>query len=215
MPDLRFERELHEQGFTNVAGVDEVGRGCLAGPVVAAAVILPIDYGSRVGETTKIDDSKRLTPEQRKQTYATLTADLRVIWAVGLACVEEIDTMNILRASQEAMRRAVGALALAPSHALVDGLPFEPFPVPLKAVVGGDRRCLSIAAASVIAKVTRDRLMADLDQSFPGYGFADNKGYGTPSHLDALRRLGPSPHHRRTFSPVRVQSLPGFSRAGS
>lgn len=202
-PGLEFETRLREAGCAVIAGVDEVGRGCLAGPVVAAAVVLPVGFSHRL-----VNDSKRLSPPQRDACYEALTSDLSVTWTIGAATVEEIDRMNILRASQEAMRRAVLALSAPPQHALVDGLPFSPFPVPQTAVVGGDRRSLSIAAASIIAKVSRDRLMAGLDSDCPGYGFATHKGYGTPAHLDALERLGASPHHRTSFAPVRKLAKP-------
>jgi ribonuclease HII len=202
---MNAERLLRAQGFHTIAGVDEAGRGCLAGPVVAAAIILPATF-----ESDLVDDSKRLTAQQRESCFEQLTTNLQVIWAVGIASVEEIDTINILRASQEAMRRAVTGLAVTVAHALVDGLPFNPFPVPQTALIGGDGCSVSIAAASIVAKVTRDRLMHALDERFPGYGFPDNKGYGTRFHLDALRKLGPTPEHRQSFAPVRERYLPGF-----
>lgn len=188
---------MWEAGVTMVAGVDEAGRGCLAGPVVAAAVVIPPDFTH-----PKLDDSKKLTAARRDAVFADLMADGRLLIGVGQAGVEEIDQINILRASHLAMERAVRALPVVPGGLLIDGLPVRPFPFAHQAVVDGDALCLSIAAASVVAKVTRDRLMVELDQRVPGYGFAQHKGYGTPAHLAALTALGPSPQHRRSFGPV-------------
>lgn len=185
-----------EQGLgVLVAGVDEAGRGPLAGPVVAAAVILPerrIPHG--------IDDSKRVPPEKRATLYARIL-DVAVV-GVGQASVEEIDSLNIRAATFLAMRRAVEGLGRIPEHVLVDGDALPGLAVPATAVVGGDARSLSIAAASIIAKVTRDRLMAGLAEECPGYGWEHNMGYGTPEHCGALARLGPTRHHRRSFQPV-------------
>jgi ribonuclease HII len=195
--DFSREHALRARGFFLVAGVDEAGRGPLAGPVVAAAVMLPDDF---CGEG--FDDSKKLSAARRESLFLVLTSHARVSWATGEATVEEIDRLNILRATHLAMARAVAALPREPGHALVDGRPVRGLPVPHTAVVGGDGLSVSIAAASIIAKVTRDRLMAELDKIYPQYGFARHKGYGVPGHLDALRRHGPSPAHRRTFAPV-------------
>lgn len=194
---LKHERDLHARGIFPVAGIDEAGRGPLAGPVVAAAVVLPPNYRTR-----GLNDSKKLAAAARDEHYARLTVHAEVIWAVGIAEVEVIDRINILRATHEAMREAISALRVAVAHALIDGLPVRPFPVAQTALVGGDGLSLSIAAASVIAKVTRDRLMRGHAAIWPEYGFERHKGYATAEHLDSLRRHGPCPIHRRSFSPV-------------
>jgi ribonuclease HII len=191
------ERALRARGIFLVAGVDEAGRGPLAGPVVAAAVILPSDLAS-----AGFDDSKTLSAARREQLFGFLTSHAEVLWATGEASVEEIDRLNILRATHLAMARAIAALPREPGHVLVDGRPVRGLPVPHTAVVGGDGLSVSIAAASIMAKVTRDRLMMELDADYPQYGFARHKGYGVPGHLEALRRHGPSPAHRRSFAPV-------------
>lgn len=195
MPDLSLELALNGA----VAGIDEVGRGPLAGPVVAAAVIidpatLPADLASQ------LDDSKKLSAAKRQRLDPLIRAHCR--FAIGEASVAEIDRLNILKATFLAMRRAVDGLGMQIDHALVDGNRPPPLPCPVTCVVGGDGKSLSIAAASVVAKEYRDRLMRDLDGEFPGYGWARNAGYGTKAHLDALRRLGPSPHHRLSFAPL-------------
>ena len=200
---MRHERKLRADGCVLIAGIDEVGRGPLAGPVVAAAVVLPEKFRHKT-----LDDSKKLSAERRESIYAELTARADVYWTVCIVEVEEIDRINILRATHEAMRRAVTALATAPDHALIDGLPVRPFPVPHTALVKGDSLSLSIAAASVIAKVTRDRIMVEMDQRHPGYEFAQHKGYGTGLHLARLKQHGPCPIHRRTFLPVEQAELP-------
>lgn len=195
-----FSIELKLRG--PVCGVDEAGRGPLAGPVVAAAVILDQDRAP-IG----IDDSKKLNAPVREALFDLINANAHV--GVGIASVEEIDSLNILWASMLAMERAVAALPLQPAHALVDGnrCP-KSLPCASTPVIGGDARSISIAAASIIAKVTRDRLMRDLDSDHPGYGFAGHKGYGTPAHLAALERLGPCLIHRRSFAPIRQGILP-------
>ncbi|API58052.1 ribonuclease HII [Tardibacter chloracetimidivorans] len=178
-----------------VVGVDEAGRGPLAGPVVAAAVLLDPDC-----IPDGINDSKKLSEIARARLHDELVGCARV--GVGIASVEEIDSINILQASLLAMRRAVDALDHAPVMVLVDGNQKPKWPYPCRPVIGGDALSLSIAAASIIAKVTRDRMMIGHDEAHPGYGWRTNKGYGTPEHLDALRRLGPTPLHRRSFAPV-------------
>jgi ribonuclease HII len=195
--DLAHEDALRARGFARIAGIDEVGRGPLAGPVVAAAVVLPPGFAHAV-----LTDSKQLTERQRGSLHDELIGTTGIAWSVAVVEVEEIDRLNILRATHEAMRRAVTALAARPDHALIDGLPVQPFPLPQTALVGGDARSFSIAAASVIAKVTRDRLMQQLDAEHPAYGFAQHKGYGTPAHLAKLRAHGPCAIHRRSFAPV-------------
>jgi len=195
--DFYRERALHARGIFLVAGVDEAGRGPLAGPVVAAAVILPDDC-----TLEGLDASKKLTAKKREHFHAVLTVRADIHWGIGQADVAEIDRLNILRATHLAMVRAVEALPRKPGHALVDGLPVRGLPVPHTAVVAGDTLSLSIAAASIMAKVTRDRLMIALDAEYPQYGFARHKGYGVREHLEALRSHGPSPVHRRSFQPV-------------
>ena len=199
---LKHENALRRAGIQFIAGIDEAGRGPLAGPVVAAAVILPDRF-----RHSAVDDSKKLTPGQREEIYAALTARADVRWAVSIIGHEEIDRINILRAAHEAMRRAVQALAALPQHALIDGLPVRPFPVPHTAIVNGDGLSKSIAAASILAKVTRDRIMIRLDAEYPGYGFARHKGYATELHLERLKLHGPCPIHRKTFLPIAQQLL--------
>ena len=200
--DFSRERALRARGIFLVAGVDEAGRGPLAGPVVAAAVILPDDCAIE-----GLNDSKKLTAKKREHFHAMLTVRADIHWGIGQADVAEIDRLNILRATHLAMARAVAALPRKPDHALVDGLPVRGLPVPHTALVGGDTLSLSIAAASIIAKVTRDRLMTALDAEYPQYGFARHKGYGVREHLEALRSHGPSPVHRRSFQPVAQAQL--------
>jgi len=195
--DLSRERALRARGFSLVAGVDEAGRGPLAGPVIAAAVILPPDFA-----LDGLNDSKKLTAKKRESFHAILTTRSEIHWAIGEASVGEIDTLNILRATHLAMARAVEALPTKPDHALVDGLPVRGLPVDHTALVSGDALSVTIAAASIIAKVTRDRLMVELDAQYPQYGFARHKGYGVREHLAALRHHGPCPVHRRSFEPV-------------
>ncbi len=194
---LRFEVELWEEGHLHVAGVDEAGMAPLAGPVVAAAVILPRSYKLR-----GIDDSKVLDAETRERMAGELKRDA-VAWAVGVAEVEEIDRLNIYHAGLLALRRALLALSPSPSFVLVDARRIPECPVPQKGIIHGDALSLTIAAASIIAKTTRDAHMADLDARYPGYGFATHKGYPTPQHEAALRALGACPVHRRSFAPVR------------
>jgi ribonuclease HII len=197
-PDLSHEAALAARGLQRIAGVDEAGRGPLAGPVVAAAVIL-----DPACLPPGLHDSKRLGPARCAMLAPVIQAG--TVWALGMASVAEIDALNILRASHLAMRRALAALPVAPDAALIDGnlLP-EGLPFPAEAVVGGDGRCLSIAAASIIAKAARDAIMDDLAREWPGYGWATNRGYPSAAHRAALVRLGPSPHHRLSFAPVRA-----------
>ncbi|HUF64023.1 MAG TPA: ribonuclease HII [Verrucomicrobiales bacterium] len=194
---LQHEETLWGEGCRFVAGLDEAGRGPLAGPVVAAAVVLPEDF-----DLPGLDDSKKLRPEQRQRLYEALIADTRVVWACGRAEVEEIDRLNILRASWLAMERALQSLPRSPDCVLVDGLQVPVLRYRQWALVGGDGISLSIAAASVIAKVVRDEIMIEFGRRHPGYGFEWHKGYGTKKHLACLARLGPCPLHRRSFRPV-------------
>ena len=196
-PHLRHERSWLKRGCTRVAGVDEAGRGPLAGPLSVAAVILPERFKHR-----ELNDSKQLNEARRERIYEELTQTDGLHWQVVLIGVEEIDRINILRATHEGMRRAVDGLAVRPEVVLIDGLPVPGFPYPQEALVGGDARSFSIAAASIIAKVTRDRYMMEAAKEHPQYGFDRHKGYGTPGHLAALRQHGPCPLHRRSFAPV-------------
>ena len=179
-----------------IAGVDEAGRGPLAGPVVAAAVILD-DERPIAG----VDDSKRLSAKQRERLFDVIMGQALCV-SIGQASAAEVDAINVLQATLLAMRRAVEGLRLAPIKVLVDGNQLPRLPMLADAVVGGDGRVACIAAASIVAKVTRDRLMTELDQTLPGYGFAQHKGYGTAQHMQALKRLGASAQHRRSFAPV-------------
>ena len=202
MPDFAFENDLAIRGYLRVAGVDEAGRGPLAGPVAAAAVILPRSFTS-----AHLDDSKKLTKCRRELVYGELTGNPAVVWAVAMIGAEEIDEINILRATHKAMSMAVDALTVTPDIALIDGLPVKGLKVPHEALVKGDGLSLSIAAASVMAKVTRDRYMERISQEYPAYGFARHQGYGTRGHLEALRIHGPCRHHRRSFQPVSQLAL--------
>lgn len=195
-PDYTIEQALHAKGFTRIAGVDEVGRGPLAGPVMAAAVILnPDDIPDG------LNDSKKLTGKRREALEAQIFGKASV--GLGQASVAEIDEHNILRASHIAMLRAVEALDPAPDYLLIDGnlLP-NGLSIPAEPVVKGDGRSVSIAAASIVAKLWRDRVMVDLAQQFPGYGWEKNAGYPTKQHREGLQNLGVTPHHRRSFKPV-------------
>lgn len=194
---FRHERKIRALGFSSIAGVDEAGRGALAGPVVAAAVVLPEKFRHK-----RLNDSKQLQPERREEIYHDLTRNASVTWSVGIVDSVEIDQINILRATHKAMREAIAALSAPSDHALIDGLPVFPFPLPQTAVVDGDCFSLSIAAASVIAKVTRDLMMREFCARFPEYCFSQHKGYGTELHLTRLHQLGPCPIHRRSFEPV-------------
>ena len=199
MPDFCHENRLGGV----VAGVDEVGRGPLAGPVIAAAVIL--DPATIPEALLALDDSKKLTARKRRLLADLVLTHGRV--GLGQASVAEIDRLNILKATFLAMRRAIDALGIAVDHALVDGNQPPPLPCGVHCLVGGDGLSLSIAAASVVAKVHRDDLMAQLAQEHPGYGWEKNAGYGTAAHLEALRRLGPTPHHRHSFAPIAQMTL--------
>jgi ribonuclease HII len=194
---LRFECELWERGVVHVGGVDEAGMAPLAGPVVAGACILPRDYRPR-----GIDDSKQLDAKERERLAADIKASA-VCWAIGTAEVEEIDRLNIYRAGLLALRRAVEALSTCPDHVLIDARKLPELRIAQTPIVHGDALSLTIAAASILAKTTRDDLMAELDQVHPGYGFARHKGYPTAEHFAALSTLGACPIHRRSFAPVR------------
>ncbi len=199
MPDFSFERAAYGDGHRLVAGIDEAGRGPWAGPVVAAAVILDADALSSFLHNS-LDDSKVLSPKKRDAAYAALVDEADI--GVGIVDVDEIDGLNILQATMTAMTKAVGTLERTPDLALVDGNRGPDLPCAVTTVVKGDQRSLSIAAASIVAKVTRDRLMCDLAELHPGYGWERNMGYGTAEHQEALNRLGVTQHHRKSFAPI-------------
>ena len=188
-----IEDAAYADGYTAVCGCDEAGRGPLAGPVVAAAVILP-----RGCEIPGLNDSKKLTEKKREALFDVI-CECALAYAIAEASAEEIDEINILNASMLAMRRAVEALKITADYALIDGNTSRGFAIPTQTVVGGDAKSPSIAAASILAKVTRDRMCADMDAQYPVYGFAKHKGYPTKVHMDAVREHGPSPIHRKTF----------------
>jgi ribonuclease HII len=206
---FRHERKLRALGISSIGGIDEAGRGALAGPVVAAVVILPEKFKHR-----KLNDSKQLLPEKRQEIYQDLVGHGGIAWAVGIVDSVEIDAINILRATHKAMHLALAGLAAPPQHVLIDGLPVSPFPLPQTAIIDGDCYSLTIAAASVIAKVTRDAIMRDFCARFPEYCFSQHKGYGTELHLIKLHEHGPCPIHRRSFEPV-AQPLFEFATPAS
>lgn len=203
----RFKHEwaLLNRGVSRIAGVDEAGRGPLAGPVFAAAVVFPDAWiaDGLPKALRKVNDSKQLTPELREILFAELTARAEIQFAIASVDVAMIDQINILQASHRAMNLALAQLNPPPSHVLVDGLPVKSITLPQTALVSGDALSYSIGAASILAKVSRDRIMMQLDGAYPGYGFAEHKGYATPGHLAAIRALGASPIHRQSFSPFR------------
>jgi ribonuclease HII len=195
-PDLRHERKLWRTGIEAVAGVDEAGVGPMAGPVVAAAVVFRPETYIR-----GVHDSKQLLAEKREELHAKIR-ECALTFGIGVAEVEEIDRLNIYWATMRAIERALAALTRAPEHVLIDGRKVPGLVIPQTHIVGGDRKSFCIAAASILAKVTRDRIMTAYDDQYPGYGFAQHKGYCTADHFQLLEQLGPSPIHRRSFSPV-------------
>jgi ribonuclease HII len=199
---LIHEHRLFSLGFTPIAGVDEAGRGPLAGPVVIGGVILPPDF-----ELHGLNDSKKLTPKARERLYAEITGNSEIRWTSIAIPPQEIDRLNIFGATHSGMRAVIEQLSPRPAHALIDGLPVPRFPCPQTALVGGDGLSLSIAAASIIAKVERDRIMLECDRLYPEYGFAKHKGYPTAEHFAKLRTHGPCPIHRRSFAPVAQAEL--------
>jgi ribonuclease HII len=204
---FEFERVLWRQNVARVAGVDEAGRGPLAGPVVAAAAILPARW-SETGlpaELAGLNDSKQLTEARREKYFAFLTACAEIESAIAQVDAATIDAINILQATHRAMNAALAQLHPPPPHALVDGRPVKSLSVPQTAIVKGDARSYSIAAASVLAKVTRDRLMRGFHVQFPAYGFDEHKGYGTAKHLAAIEKNGACPIHRKTFAPLKLE----------
>ena len=200
MPSYNEEADLLQRGYSLVAGLDEVGRGPLAGPVVAGVAILPSNLKGRW--VRMVRDSKQLTRDEREGVLPHLRR-VALGLEIGVSSCEEIDSLGIVAATNLAMKRAVHALSLQPQFLLLDAFPVPSLGLPQKAIVRGDALCLSIAAASIVAKVARDRMMREEDIRYPGYGFADNKGYATARHLRSLERLGPCPIHRRSFAPVK------------
>lgn len=206
MADLGLEEAIvHEHGFTHIAGLDEAGRGALAGPVVAAAVILPLDAPQALAQLTEVNDSKQLTAAVRERLFVTI-CELAVAYGIGAAPASTIDQIGILPATKQAMLAALAQLGAPAEYLLIDGrLRLPQTALPQQAVIRGDSKSLSIAAASILAKVARDREMVALDAQFPAYGFRQHKGYGTAFHRDALAQLGPTPLHRYSFAPLRAR----------
>lgn len=202
-PTFAEEQALLAAGYRIIAGVDEAGRGTWAGPVAAAAVVLPLRSADRLAALEGVCDSKMLHPRRREELERRIV-EAAVAVGFGLASAQEIDDRGILPATRLAMRRAIANLGISADFLLIDAVKLPHEPIHQKSIVRGDALCFSVAAASIVAKVRRDRLMAELDALYPGYGFARHKGYGTAQHLAALRALGPCPIHRRTFAPVRV-----------
>ena len=201
-PDLSQECALWAAGIVHAAGLDEAGRGAWAGPVSAAAVILPPD-AAVLERLRGVRDSKQMTARQRGE-WAERIRQEAAAWGVGFASAEEIDAQGILPATRLAMQRALAALNIPPQHLLIDAVRLRSVPLPQTCLIRGDATCLSIAAASVLAKTARDALLTALETEFPGYGFAQHKGYGTAQHQAALHALGPCPQHRRSYAPVRL-----------
>jgi ribonuclease HII len=199
-PNLDEEDKLRSQGYEIIAGIDEVGRGALAGPVVAGAVILP--HPASLPWFGLVRDSKELNSRKRESLFDLINNEAVAV-GIGIVPPQVIDSVNILKATRLAMMQAVEKLSKQPSFLLIDRISLSQCPIPQRGITRGDKLCLSIACASIIAKVTRDRMMEEFDKTYPGYGFAQHKGYGTGSHLSCLRELGPSPIHRLYFAPVR------------
>jgi ribonuclease HII len=208
----RFERALVEQGVTRIAGVDEAGRGPLAGPVFAAAVVFPVEWilAGMPRPLKKVNDSKQLSPELRENLFQELTSRREIQFAIAQVPEQMIDQINILQATHRAMNLALAQLNPGPQHVLVDGLAVASMTRPQTAIVSGDALSYSIGAASILAKVSRDRLMVQMDGQHPGYGFAEHKGYGTPEHVAAIKARGPCPIHRRSFAPFRLEQADLF-----
>jgi len=200
VPTFSEERLLEARGYRLIAGVDEVGRGALAGPVVAAAVILPCHLDT--SWLTQVKDSKQLSPARREHLFHCIR-ETAIAIGIGATPNDIIDNQGIIRATRLAMKMAISQLAPPPESLLIDYLLLPEVPLPQKGITYGDKLCFSIACASIIAKVTRDRLMLELEQIYPGYGLAQHKGYGTEEHHSCLRRLGPSPVHRQSFNPIK------------
>jgi ribonuclease HII len=199
-PNLDEEDKLKSQGYELIAGIDEVGRGALAGPVVASAVILPLP--ANLPWLGLVRDSKELNSRKRESLFDLINKEVVAV-GIGVVPSQVIDSVNILKATKLAMMEAVEKLPKQPHFLIIDRVTLSQCPIPQRGITRGDKLCLSIACASIIAKVTRDRMMVEFDQIYPGYGFAQHKGYGTGDHMSCLRKLGPSPIHRLYFAPVR------------
>jgi ribonuclease HII len=199
-PNLDEEDKLKSQGYELIAGIDEVGRGALAGPVVAGAVILP--HPANLPWFGLVRDSKELNPGKRESLFELINIEAVAV-GIGIVPPQVIDSVNILKATKLAMMQAVEKLPKQPNFLIIDRVTLSQCPIPQRGITRGDKLCLSIACASIIAKVTRDRMMEEFDRIYPGYGFAQHKGYGTGRHLSCLQKLGPSPIHRLYFAPVR------------
>lgn len=204
---FHYEAALAKMGLRQIAGVDEAGRGPLAGPVFAAAVIFPLDWilNELPDALQKVNDSKQLKASDRERLFTELTSTAEIKYAITQVDAATIDKINILEATHRAMNLALAQLQPAPQHVLVDGLAVKSLSFPQTAIVKGDSLSYTIAAASILAKVSRDRLMVLMDQQYPGYGFAGHKGYGTATHMAAIRNLGPCPIHRQSFAPCRTE----------
>jgi ribonuclease HII len=214
-PNLDHENELKSQGYELIAGIDEVGRGALAGPVVAGAVILP--HPANLPWLGLVRDSKELDSRKRESLFELITKEAVAV-GIGIVPSQVIDSINILKATKLAMMQAVEKLPKQPNFLIIDRVTLSQCPIPQRGITRGDKLCLSIACASIIAKVTRDHIMAEFDQIYAGYGFAQHKGYGTGEHISCLQKLGPSPIHRLYFAPVRnliaSQSIPSLKGRG-
>ena len=214
LPNLDHENELKSQGYELIAGIDEVGRGALAGPVVASAVILP--HTAKIPWFELVRDSKELDFKKRESLFDLINKGAIAV-GIGIVPSQVIDAVNILKATRLAMMQAVEKLPKQPNFLLIDRIGLSQCPIPQRGITRGDKICLSIACASIIAKVTRDRMMEEFDKTYPGYGFARHKGYGTGSHLSCLQKLGPSPIHRLYFAPVKniiaSQNPPSLKRS--
>ena len=207
-----YENEQFEKGFTPVAGTDEAGRGPLAGPVVSAVVVLPkLVNDSDFMELESLNDSKKLTPKKRKNIYNVLNNLPNVSIGIGIISEKTIDKINILKATQLSMRKAIANVDISFSFLLVDGMTIPGVDIPQKKIIDGDAKSLSIAAASVIAKVTRDNIMCEYDKKYPHYGFSKHKGYGTKEHYANLRKYGPCCLHRKSFSPISLMGEIGIT----
>lgn len=204
MPNDRwhFERAARAKGYAQVAGVDEAGRGPLAGPLVVAACIMPATF-----DVEGIDDSKKLSEKERERLFKRLQSDPNLLFAIEILSPQEVDRLNILQATFEGMRRALRGLPQAPDYALIDGKNLPDAPCCSEGIIKGDARSYSIGAASILAKVTRDRIMLELDRLYPNYGFKRHKGYGTAEHLKAIETYGPTPIHRMSFAPLKGRNL--------
>ena len=208
MPNLQFEKSARkETGISCIAGLDEAGRGALAGPVVAAAVILPLDAPQRLDQLIEVNDSKQLSAKKRERLYTLIIANV-LTFGIGSTPAANIDEIGIIPATKLAMLSALELLESSAGYLLIDGrIRLKSIPLPQQSIIRGDGKSLSIAAASILAKVTRDRIMVELDGRYPQYGFARHKGYGTEFHRAAITRLGPTPEHRMSFSPLRKTLL--------